>query len=169
MYHSPEYPENCSLQWLGEEICIYFSCLAEFQWQVPVLNTILNKEVSHSDVIFMLRAWILLSWWNSISSTAYPFPSINYLYHSHCGKAPYSPTISASVGLFPLIFYFHDISFIDPDPMDIIAPVCPLQSRCVAKDVFTHHLMKLRFLDLSTSGRYRVPMMYLRTLTIVPR
>ena len=48
--------------------------------------------------------------------------------------------------------------------MDIIAPVCPLQSRCAAKDTSTHHLMTLRLSALSMSGIFRVPLMYLSTL-----
>ena len=44
-YHRPESTERCSLQWLGEGICKHLSCQAVFQWQVPIINTILDKEV----------------------------------------------------------------------------------------------------------------------------
>ena len=56
LYHSPEYPEHCSLQWLGEEICIHLSCQAVFHGEVSVINIIFYKEVSQSDVLFLLHA-----------------------------------------------------------------------------------------------------------------
>ena len=43
LYHSPESMERCSFQFLGEEICKIFSPGAVFQWQVHIINTILNK------------------------------------------------------------------------------------------------------------------------------
>ena len=54
LYHILESPERCYLNWLGEEICIRFPCWAVFQGQVHVINMILYKEVSHSDVLFIL-------------------------------------------------------------------------------------------------------------------
>ena len=115
--------------------------------------------------LFSINIALMLSWWQSSSSTAYTCPSINYLYHRHCGKASSAPTVSASAELPPSIFCFHDSSIIDPVPMDIIAPVCPLKSGWAAKDASTYHLITLRLLELSMSGRCRVPLMYLSTLT----
>ena len=118
---------------------------------------------------FSMIIALILSWWNLRSSTVYPFPSMKNIYHRHCGKASSIPTILTSVDLLPFIFCFHDIFIFDPDPMYIITPVCPLQYGCAAKDAPTHHLMTLRLLALSMSGRYRVPLMYLITLTGFPQ
>ena len=54
--------------------------------------------------LFSMSIALMLSWWNSSSSTAYPYPSIKYLNHRHCGKASSSPTISASVEVLPFNF-----------------------------------------------------------------
>ena len=54
--------------------------------------------------IFFMSISLMLSWCNSSSSTAYPYPSIKYLNHRHCGKASSAPTISASVELLPFNF-----------------------------------------------------------------
>ena len=59
LYHRPESPEHWSLQWLGEEICIHFFLWSVFQWQVLILNTILNRELLYLDVIFLLCTWLL--------------------------------------------------------------------------------------------------------------
>ena len=93
---------------------------------------------------------------------------MKYLNHSHCGKASSVLTILASFDLLPFICCFCDSSIIDPDTMEIINLVFLLQYGCAVKDASTHHLMTLRMSDLSMSGRYRVPLMYLITLTRFP-
>ena len=97
----------------------------------------------------------MLYWRNSSYSTTYPYPSIKYINHMHCGKALYSTTILNSVETLPFIFCFCNSSIIEPDPMDIIDTVGPLQSGCAANDAPTHHLTKLSISDLSMSGRFR--------------
>ena len=119
--------------------------------------------------IFSMSITLMLSWCNLRSPTAYPSPSSKYLDHRHYGKALSYPTISASVELLPFIFCFRDSSILNPDPMDIITLVAPLQFGCAAKDASTHHLMTLIMLDLSMNGRCRVPVMYLSTLTRFPQ
>ena len=90
---------------------------------------------------------------------------MKFLDHWHCDKALSSPTILTFVELFPFIFCFRDISIINPDTMDIIAPVCPLQFGCAAKEASTYHVTILKLLVLSISDIFRVPLMYLITLT----
>ena len=119
--------------------------------------------------IFSMSIKLMLSWWNSMSSTEYPCPSMKHLDHRHCGNAFSDPTILDFVELPLFIFCFHDISIIDPDPMGIIAPVRPLQSGLSAKDASNHHLITLRLSTLRMSGRCRVPLMYLSTLTRFPQ
>ena len=118
--------------------------------------------------LFSMSIALMLSWWKSSFSTAYPCPSMKYLNHSHCGKASSALTMLASFELLPFIFCFYDSSITDPDIMDIITLVLPLQYGCAVKDASTHHLMTFRMSDLSTSGRCRVPLMYMITLTRFP-
>ena len=92
---------------------------------------------------FSMRISLMLSCWNSSSSTVYPYPSIQYLDYRHCDTASYDPPILASVELLTFSFFFHDVSIMDPDPIDIIAPVCPLHFVCAEKYGFTRHLMAL--------------------------
>ena len=107
----------------------------------------------------------MLPWWKSSSSTSYPCPSINYLYQIHCGKALSAPTILASVEILTFILCFRDIFIIEPDAMDIITPVCPLESGCTEKYAPTHRLMTIRMMDLSMRSRCRAFLMYLNTPT----
>ena len=111
----------------------------------------------------------MLSRCNSSSFTAYPCPSMKYLTHRHCGKLSSSPTISFYIEILPFIFCFRNSSIIKPDPMYIISPVCPLHSGSASKDSSTHHLMTLRLSALIISGRCRVHLMYIITLTSFPR
>ena len=94
---------------------------------------------------------------------------MKYLDHRHQGKASYAPTISDFDELLPFLFCFRDIYIINPDPMDIIAPVWPLQSGCVTKGASTNHLMTLMMSDLSMRSRCRLPLMYLNTPTSLPQ
>ena len=64
-----------------------------------------------------------------------------------------------------LVFCFRDISIVDPNPMDIIVPFCYLHSGFVSKGALTHHLMIIILSALSISGRHRVTLVYLVTLT----
>ena len=115
--------------------------------------------------LFSMSILLMLSWWNSIYSTAYACPSMKYLNHRQCGKALSAPTILASVEILTFIFCFRDIFIIEPDAMDIITPVCPLESGCTEKYAPTHRLMKIRMMDLSMSSRCRASLMYLNTPT----
>ena len=124
--------------------------------------------VLNSFRFFSVIISLILSWWNSRSSTAYPCLSMNYLDYSNCGKALSDTTLLDSVELLPFIFWFFNSSVIDPNPMDIIGPVFPLQSGCAAKGALTHHLMTLRMSALSNIGRCRVILMYVSTLTRFP-
>ena len=58
----------------------------------------------YSFPLFYMRITLVLSWWNSISSTAYPCPSIKYIDRRCCGKALYPPTILDSVDIVPFFF-----------------------------------------------------------------
>ena len=60
LYHSLESPECCSLQWLGDKICIQLSRWALFKWKVPVFITILYKELFHSGLLCLLRDWLFI-------------------------------------------------------------------------------------------------------------
>jgi hypothetical protein len=51
----------------------------------------------------------------------------------------------------------------DPLPRDIVAPVCPLQLSCVAKEASTHHLITFRLSALRISGRCTVHLIYLNS------
>ena len=94
---------------------------------------------------------------------------MKFLDHRHCDKALSSPTILASVEIFPFIICFRDSSIINPDTINTVAPVCPLQFGYATKEASTYHVMILRLLGLRMSGRCRVPLMYLSTLTIFTR
>ena len=118
---------------------------------------------------FSMSIALMLYWRNLISSTAYTCTSTDYLDHRHCGKTLSATTILDSVEILPFILCFCNISIIYHDTMDIITPVCPLQSGSSAKDVSSHHLMTLKLTSLSMSGRFRVPLMYLSTITRFPQ
>ena len=78
--------------------------------------------------LFSMSILPILYWQNLISFTECTCPPMKYIDHRQCGKALSSPTILASVELLPFVFFFRDSSIIDPDPIDIIAPVYPFQS-----------------------------------------
>ena len=63
---------------------------------------------------------------------------MKFLNNSHCGKASSALTILPSFELLPFIFCFYDSSITNPDTMDIITLVFPLQYGCAVKDVSTH-------------------------------
>ena len=94
--------------------------------------------------LFYMSKALILSWWELSSSTAYPFPSMEYLGHRHCGKAFSDTNILSSIELLLFIFCLRNSSIIDPDTMEIIALVSPLQSGCAMKDTSSHNLMTLR-------------------------
>ena len=116
LYHLSESLKRLFLHWLGEWIYIHLSHWALFHWKVPILNRILNKGVSYSDVIFrflleyfslfsMIIA-LMLSWWNLSFSTTYTCPSIKDLDHSHYGKESSTPIIWYSIDILPFIICF---------------------------------------------------------------
>ena len=115
-----------------------------------------------------MRIALMLFWRKLSSSNAYPCPSMNYIDHRHCGKALSDPTILDSVELLPFNFCFHNSFIIGTDHMDIVTPVCRLQSGCAAKDAPTHHLNTIRLSIPSMNGRYRLTLMYLSTLIRFP-
>jgi hypothetical protein len=94
-----------------------------------------------------------LSWARMLSSIPKPCALIKYGVHITCGMASSAPTNSHSVELLVLIFCFFDIPMIEPFPNDIVAPVCPRQSSCVAKDASTHHLMMFNLSARRISGK----------------
>jgi hypothetical protein len=53
---------------------------------------------------------------------------MKYRVQSICGATSWTPTSSDSVELLVLIFCFFEIPVMDPVPIDMVAPVCPLQS-----------------------------------------
>ena len=178
LYHSLESPECCSLQWLGDKICIQLSRWALFKWKVPVFITILYKELFHSGLLCLLRDWLFIILFHE-NSTHVILVELDLL---HCislslNEVSQPQALRQSVVWFhylglswapPIFFCFLKMSIIDPDPMDIIALLLTFQSWCASKDALTNHLRVLMLLTFSMIGRWRVTLMYLITLKIFP-
>ena len=77
-------------------------------------------------------------------STIYPFPWIKYSFHNTGTIISLTLMRLLSIDIRLLIFCFHELLVMDPDPRDIMPPVCTRKLLCVANYASTHHFITER-------------------------
>jgi hypothetical protein len=86
---------------------------------------------------------------------------MKYRVQQMAGMKGTAPTISVSVELRVLSFYFVELTIGNPHPRDSPTPKCPCMLGCTSNDASTHHFRMPLLLALKISGIIRVPLMYL--------
>ena len=82
---------------------------------------------------------LLLSWCRQLSLTLYPFSVMKYWVQKISGMKSSTPTISVSVEIFVLIFYFVELTIGNPRPKDNPPPECSRILGWTANNSSTHH------------------------------
>merc|ERR1712194_764572 len=114
---------------------------------------------------FARRMINLLSWYRRLLSIVYPCASMKYLQHKIIPRTSAILTSSDSVELATFILCFLAMFTMASFPIDIIAPVCPFESRYTPKDPSTHHIMLDRLSAVKYLFMYRVPIQVHQTVS----